>query len=276
MTLARPVLRYHGGKFRLAPWVRQFFPPHQIYVEPFGGAGSVLLTKERSYAEVFNDLDSEVVNFFRVLRDPATRSQLCEACELTPYAREEFEAAFEPSADPVESARRLAVRAGMGFGSAGATKTTTGFRIDSSRKHLTAYHDWDRYPAAVAAVADRLKGVLIENRPAIEVMLQHDTPQTLHYVDPPYLHSTRVRASTKVLRYYKHEMTEWQHIDLLAALRNLQGYVVLSGYYSSLYAESLTDWTTHKTSARKSAHRGTAISTEIIWLNPRCATELHR
>jgi DNA adenine methylase len=275
-ALKRPVLRYHGGKFRLAAWIRSFFPPHTIYVEPFGGAGSVLLTKPRAYAEVFNDMDGDVVNFFKVLRDPASRSALCEACELTPYAREEFEAAFLPTDEPIERARHLAIRAAMGFGSAGATKETTGFRIDSSRKHLTAYHDWDRYPAAVAAVGDRLKGVLIECRPAIEVMLQHDGPDTLHYVDPPYLHSTRVRASTKVLRYYKHEMTDWQHEDLITALRNLQGFVVLSGYHSELYAKRLADWSEQSTRARKSSFRGTGISTEVAWLNPRCLLTLEK
>lgn len=274
--LKRPVLRYHGGKFRLAAWIRSFFPPHTVYVEPFGGAGSVLLTKARAYAEVFNDLDGDVVNFFKVLRDPASRSALCEACDLTPYAREEFEAAFIQIAEPIERARRLAIRAAMGFGSAGATKETTGFRIDSNRKYQTAFVDWDRYPAAVAAVGDRLKGVLIECRPAIEVMLQHDGPDTLHYVDPPYLHSTRVRASTKVLRYYKHEMTNWQHEDLLTCLRNLQGYVVLSGYHSELYAKRLSDWTEKTVSARKSAFRGTGITTEVAWLNPHCVLTLEK
>jgi DNA adenine methylase len=229
-VIKRPVLRYHGGKFRLSSWIRSFFPPHQIYVEPFGGAGSVLLTKERAYAEVYNDMDGEVVNFFRVLRDPEQREQLCQICALTPFARDEFEGSYELTADPVESARRLAVRAGMGYGSSGGTKQNTGFRIDSARKWSTDFRQWERYPATIAAVGDRLLGVLIENRPAIDVMLQHDGPDTLHYVDPPYLHSTRSDAREHgAAKYYRHEMSDWQHMDLLTCLQNLEGMVVISG-----------------------------------------------
>lgn len=101
MTVTRPALRYHGGKFRLAPWLMQFFPPHGCYVEPFGGAAGVLLRKPRVYAEVYNDLDAEVVNFFRVLRDPVLRKDLIHACRLTPYARDEFDLAYEPIDDPL-------------------------------------------------------------------------------------------------------------------------------------------------------------------------------
>lgn len=100
MTIKRPVLRYHGGKFRLSGWIRSFFPPHQVYVEPFGGAGSVLLTKEPAYAEVYNDLDGDVVNFFRVLRDPIQRAALCELVALTPFSRAEFECAYAPDTGP--------------------------------------------------------------------------------------------------------------------------------------------------------------------------------
>lgn len=268
--LRSPVLRYHGGKFRLSSWIQGFFPPHHCYVESFGGAGSVLLTKDRSYAEVFNDLDGDVVNFFRVLRSPLDQAELCRLCALTPFAREEFETAFEPSQDPIERARRLAIRAGMGFGSAGGTKSTTGFRIDSKRKTSTDWHNWTCYPDTIAAVGERLLAVLIENRPAIDVMLQHDSIDTLHYVDPPYLHSTRVRASATALRYYRHEMTDWQHVDLLACLQNLRGMVVLSGYHSDLYADRLGGWVCHSTPSRISANRGGVVRTEMVWLNPSC------
>lgn len=270
--IKRPVLRYHGGKFRLAPWVRSFFPPHQIYVEPYGGAGSVLLTKEPAYAEVYNDLDGDVVNFFRVLRDPELRAKLCEICALTPFAREEFERAYEPTLDPVERARHLAIRAGMGYGSSGGTKTNTGFRIDSGRKWSTDFAQWQKYPAAIAAVGDRLSGVLIENRPATGVMMQHDGPNTLHYVDPPYLFEVRSRATETVgSRYYRHEMTDWQHMDLLACLKNLQGMVIISGFHSEMYAAELAGWSEYSINARGNARRGTKINREVIWLNPKCA-----
>jgi DNA adenine methylase len=179
MSVTRPALRYHGGKFRLAPWILQFFPPHGCYVEPFGGAAGVLLRKPRVYAEVYNDLDGEIVNFFRVLRDPTMRADLVEACRLTPYARDEFDLAYEPTDDALERARRTCVRAAMGFGSAGATKATTGFRTDTRRKYGTAQHNWADYPAALGAIGERFTGVLVENRDAIEVIQAHDSDDVL-------------------------------------------------------------------------------------------------
>lgn len=273
--IRRPVLRYHGGKFRLSGWIRSFFPPHQIYVEPFGGAASVLLTKTPAYAEIYNDLDGDVVNFFRVLRDPVLREKLCEACALTPFAREEFERSYDPTDDPVERARCLAIRCGMGYGSSGGTKANTGFRIDSGRKWSTDFAQWQRYPQSIAAVGSRLAGVLIENRPATSVMMQHDSADTLHYVDPPYLLSTRSQASTSEgSRYYRHEMTDFQHMDLLACLRNLQGMVVISGYHSEMYAEQLHGWKERSTRSRGNARRGVKINTEVLWLNPACVAKL--
>lgn len=107
MTVSRPALRYLGGKWMLAPWIIQHFPPHQIYVEPFGGAASVLLRKPRVHAEIYNDLDGDVVNLFRVLRDPQAAADLIDRIALTPYSRAEFVASYEPTAEPVEWARRL-------------------------------------------------------------------------------------------------------------------------------------------------------------------------
>src|SRR4051812_1578874 len=112
----RPVLRYHGGKWRIAPWIIEHFPPHLMYVEPFAGAASVLLRKPRVDFEVYNDLDTDVVNVFRVLRDPAAASQLAEQLSLTPWSRREFEVSYEISDDPVERARRTLIRSFMGHG----------------------------------------------------------------------------------------------------------------------------------------------------------------
>src|SRR5262245_58814798 len=107
----RPVLRYHGGKWRLAPWIIEHFPEHRIYVEPYGGGASVLLRKSRAFAEVYNDLDGDVVNVFRVLRDRASAAALIRAIELTPWARDEFRLSYRPASDPVERARRTIARA---------------------------------------------------------------------------------------------------------------------------------------------------------------------
>lgn len=273
MTITAPVIRYHGGKFRLAPWVIKHFPPHQIYIEPFGGAAGVLMLKPRSYAEVYNDLDGDIVNLFRVLQDTRTREALAELLVLTPYARDEFDLAWLHTNEPIERARRTVIRAQMGFGSAGATMGSTGFRIDCRRKYGTAQKLWTRYPVQLAAIGTRLAGVMIENRPAIDVMLANDSPQTLHYVDPPYVHSTRVKRSAKG-RAYRHEMDDDQHTELLATLNTLQGMAVLSGYPSALYSECLEGWTMNSTSARISAGRGTDTRLECLWLNPACMAAL--
>lgn len=271
--VTRPALRYHGGKFRLAPWILQFFPAHGCYVEPFGGAAGVLLRKPRVYAEVYNDLDQDIVNFFRVLRDPLQRADLIEACRLTPYAREEFNMAYEPTDDPLERARRTCVRAAMGFGSAGATKSSTGFRTDTRRKYGTAQHNWSAYPEALPAIGERFAGVLIENRPAIEVMQSHDGPDTLHFVDPPYVHETR---SMRNRGGYRHELDDAGHLQLLETLRGLDGMVVLCGYGTDLYDRELSGWERHSTEARISGGRGTSLRTEVVWLNPACSQALSK
>jgi DNA adenine methylase len=273
MIVTKPAIRYHGAKFRLAPWIIKHFPPHYCYVEPFGGAAGVLLQKPRSYAEVYNDLDGNIVNFFRVLRDPEQRAALLEQLVLTPYARDEFDLAWEPTDDPIERARRLCVRAQMGFASSGATKGTTGFRIDTKRAYSTAQDLWAEYPDQLTAVGVRLSGVLIENKPALEVMTNHDAANTLHFVDPPYVLSTRTLDSDG-RGYYRHEMTDEDHTELLKFLKNLRGMVIITGYDSQLYNDMLSGWRVERTSSRISARRGTALRTEHLWMNHACAEAL--
>ncbi|ERV79259.1 hypothetical protein Q058_02232 [Pseudomonas aeruginosa BL04] len=164
MPPQRPILRYHGGKWLLAPWIIQHLAPHHTYIEPFGGAASVLLRKARSYAEVYNDLDGDVVNLFRVARDRG--EELRQALALTPLAREEFEASYAETTDPLERARRMVVRSFQGFGSAAANGERTGFRSTSARIGTTPALDWLNYPDALAAITERLQGVVIENRDA--------------------------------------------------------------------------------------------------------------
>lgn len=260
----RPIMRYHGGKWRMAPWIISHFPSHRVYVEPFGGAASVLIRKPRSEGEVYNDLDDNIVNVMRVIRNAGLCTQLAEALALTPYSRSEFEAAKEHSADPVEQARRTLVRAEMGFGSAGATKGTTGFRLDTKRNYGTAMDVWARIPDSLVGFAQRLAGVLIENRDAMLVLSDHDTPDTLFYVDPPYVLDTRKMGSA----CYRHEMNDTEHASLLDALLDLDGMVVLSGYAHDLYDDLLRGWQRVETSARIAAQSGTGSRTEVLWLSP--------
>ena len=262
-----PLIRYHGGKFRLAHWVIAQMPNHVCYTEAFGGAAGVLLQKPRAYAEVYNDLDGEIVNLFKVLRDPEQRDQLIEQLVLTPYSREEFENAWSVATTEVEQARRTIIRAQMGFGSAGATKGITGFRIDTKRQYGTAQSLWADYPEHLGFIGQRLSGVLIENRPAIQVIKDHDAPTTLHYVDPPYVHDTRY-SGAKTGRIYRHEMNDKDHLDLLSNLLELEGMVMLSGYPSELYDDVLKDWKRVDTKARISSGRGTDTRIECLWINP--------
>lgn len=267
-----PVLRYHGGKFRLSKWLYGFFPAHEIYVEPFGGAASVLLRKPRSHGEVYNDLDQDIFNLFQVLRDEKGAARLRELCELTPYSRDEFQLAYLHTDDPIERARRTIVRSAMGFGSGAATGHKTGFRCEARRQHGTTAAVWAKYPAVLSWVCQRLRGVNIENRPADRCITSHDTATTLFYVDPPYLIDTRVIGGSG--KVYRHELTHQQHVELLQQLLGVQGMVALSGYASELYSDMLVGWQCETKQARISAGAGTALKTECLWLNPACQLAL--
>lgn len=267
----RPLIRYHGGKWRLAPWIVAHLPPHHTYVEPFGGGGSVLLRRERTYAEVYNDLDGDVVNLFRMARDRG--AELRRAIELTPFSRDEFELSYEPSDDPLEKARRMVVRAFQGFGSASACGERSGFRATSSRSGTTPAADWLNYPEALAAITTRLQGVVIENRDARLVMAAHDRLNTLHYVDPPYVHSTRslkVRHNDK-RKSYKYELSDEDHRELAGFLRGLRGMVIVSGYPCPLYDDLFGDW--HRVE-RAAFADGARPRVEALWLNPHALAAL--
>ena len=254
----RPVLRWHGGKWLLAPWIISHMPSHRVYVEPFGGAASVLMRKGRSYAEIYNDLDDEVVNLFRVLRsDDAPR--LIEYLELTPFASVEFFGAYESADCPIERARRTVVRSFLGFGSNGVHRAT-GFRSNSNRSGTTPARDWVNYPDSLRLVVERLRGVVILNRDAREVMAAHDCDDALHYVDPPYRFDTRADAGAD----YAHEMTHDDHADLLAFLQTLSGRVMLSGYPHPAYDDALDGWTRIEKAALAD---GARKRVEVLWCN---------
>lgn len=281
-TVERPLLRYHGGKWLLAPWILSHFPDHRIYVEPFGGAASVLLQKRRSYAEVYNDLDDEIVNLFRIVRERG--KELIHALTYTPFSRKEFELSYQPTEDDFERARRTVIRSFMGFGSSAATTTkwgasskgfrskgnfsgeygkpTTGFRSNSNRSGTTPAHDWKNYPDALKGIIERLRGVVIENRDAKKVMAQHDTKNTLHYVDPPYVLSTRYNGEKT--KCYNFEMKDDQHVELCEFLKQLNGTVILSGYDNELYNDLLKGWIKHH---RKAYADGAKERKEVLWIN---------
>lgn len=268
--ITRPILRYHGGKFRLAPWIIERFPPHRVYVEPFGGAASVLLRKPRSFAEIYNDRWGVVVNVFRVARDPFQAEQLERALRLTPFARDEFEENWpDESADPIERARRAILRSFAGFGSASTNGNyATGFRANSNRSNTTPAHDWVNYPGHIKAFTDRLAGVVIENRPAAQIIQTHDGLDTLHYIDPPYPHETRNMRRGNAA--YEVEMTTEDHEQLAAVLQSCAGMVVLSTYPSELYERLYAGWSREEVAALADGARD---RTEVLYLNPACVAQ---
>jgi DNA adenine methylase len=268
---SRPALRYYGGKWKLAPWVISKFPKHRTYVEPFGGAASVLLRKPPSRVEVYNDLSDEVVNLFRVLRDKDQAKELRRLLDLTPWSRSEWLAAYELSDSPIEQARRTIVLGAQSHNASKAlSRKTNGWRSSSTGDHKMP-QDFKNYTEALQTVTLRMKDVLIENRDAKKVMAQHDSFETLHYVDPPYIGSTRSDSRNT----YQHELqTDEDHKALSDFLHKLKGYVILSGYKCDNYRKWYTDrgWLpTGKEAVTGAAKKGHSKKTEVVWLNPRAA-----
>lgn len=274
----RPALRYHGGKWKIAPWVIEHFPAHDCYVEPYGGAASVLLRKEPSHIEVYNDLFGEVVHFFRVLRERP--DELVRAIELTPFSREEFEDAQavehspvgpdctgHPAPDAVERARRLYVRCWQGRGRAGF-KDAGGWRFMRRKsRSQTPVDDWSNI-GHLWEVAARFKQVHIEHDDALRVIERYDTPETLFYLDPPYVQSGRCKRWAS--EGYWYEMEDEKHEEMAHLVKELQGYVVLSGYPSALYDRVFEDWTVEQKGAIVDGGRaGGRAVTECLWMCPR-------
>ena len=271
--VTRAVCRYHGGKWKLADWVISHFPRHRFYVEPFGGGGSILMKKPRSKCELYNDLDGEVVNYFKVLRSPELAAKLEAILRLTPFAREEYKEAYGAydGDDPVEKARRFFIRLAMGWGTK-MQSSTRAFRTRRGLDESTPAADFVNYPKHIKSFTDRLRGVVIENRSALDIIKLHDEPDVLFYCDPPYLKHLRANNGYGT---YAHDMSDEDHIDLAEILYNVRGFVVISGYPSELYERLYTSqgW------VRKVRSHRTELaykSTECLWLSPRTAAALWR
>lgn len=259
-------MRYHGGKWVLAPWIINHFPPHKTYTEAFGGAASVLLRKPRCFAEIYNDLDEEVVNVFRVLRDPQQANHLYKLLALTPYSRTEFDQSFIASSDPVEQARRTLFRAAAGHSGRGATGGSTGFRVYSRQsRNTTPADDWRTIHTHIESFVERLRGVCIENRPAIDIIQRHDSKETLHYVDPPYVSITRDSGND-----YRYEMTDDDHFQLAKIIKGCEGFVIVSGYRCNLYDDLFSGWVRIE---RPSFAEGAHKRIECLWLNPQASEQ---
>jgi DNA adenine methylase len=224
-----PALRYFGGKWRLAKWIISHFPSHVTYVEPFGGAASVLLLKSPAWISVYNDKSSLLVNFFRMLRERP--DDLIKAISLTPYSRSEYKLSQELSEDPLENARRFYIWCWQGFGRGGA-KESGGWRFEKSHSRgQTTIDDW-LHEHDLYLVAGLFRAVQIEHDDAFRVIPRYDTPETLFFIDPPYVHDSRGKRWG--MSAYLHEMSDDEHTRLADILHHVQGKVLLSGYACEL------------------------------------------
>lgn len=254
----RTLLRYPGSKQQIAPWIISQMPKHHSYLEPYAGGIAVLLNKEPSRIETINDLDHDVVNLFRVIREK--REELIEQIVYTPYARQEYNDAFPDNSDEltdVERAKNFLVRSGMGHGFRLCEKC--GWKKDVyAREAAYAVRYWNDLPEVVTCVAHRLKMVQIENKPAVELIKAFNHDNVLIYADPPYVLSTRSR------KQYRHEMSDQDHVELLETLLLHTGPVMLSGYDNDIYNEYLQGWRKANTPARA---ENSLPRTEVLWMN---------
>lgn len=252
---------YFGGKQYLTDRMLGIMPPHDVYVEVCGGSGAFLFAKPSAPLEVYNDVDTGLVNFFRVLRDEKRSKRLRELLTITPYSREEWaecKSTWTYASDEVEMARRWYVALVMSFSKTPSSqgwsfcKQPGGHAVSKFRGLV------DALPDAVA----RFRMVQVEHMPAVECIARYDAKNVLFYVDPPYLPETRKAHG------YRHEMTPDDHAALLQLLRGVSGMVILSGYRSPLYDEMLTDWArTDVETVNWSSNRKREARTECIWRN---------
>lgn len=250
----KQIIKYPGAKSRLAGWICSYIPKHDVYLEPFAGSLAVLFNKPRCHIETVNDLHGEVVNFFKVLRD--TPEELKWLIEQTPYSRQEYDLSYQESDNEIERARRFCVRCWMGFGCANLYHN--GFKSGQQTRSPNPAKAWAELPQTVQQASERLKGVQIENLPALELIKRYDTSDVFIYADPPYLLGTRKQY------LYKHEMSDEEHEALLLVLLKHQGKVMISGYDNVLYNHYLKGW---RKVSRDTLAEGGVKRTEVLWMN---------
>jgi len=262
-------IAWYGGKAYYAEWLIERFPEHRVYVEPFGGAANVLLRKPQSEVEVYNDVDDRVVNLFRVVRDPEQFERLRMLLDLTPYARGEFADLVELPAtdDPVEKARRFFAICRQARGGIGMSKLTKNAWATSKRTRRQMAEPVSKYLSAIDGlddVAERLRTVMIESRPALDIIHQYDGEDSFFYLDPPYLPETRHGGKAAT---YAHEMSVDDHVSLLDALLEIKGKAMLSGYGAQLYDAKLRAWRREELKTKAHMSNSGEERIEVIWFN---------
>jgi DNA adenine methylase len=257
---------WYGGKFSHLDWLLPLLPTCEHYCEPFGGSGAILLNRPPAPIETYNDLDGEVCNFFRILRDQKER--LVEVIGLTPFSREEFSEAcvIDTTLDSLERARRFYVRARQvrtGLAQTASIGRWANCKLTSRAGMSGVVSRWLGAVDALPDIADRLLRVQIENRPALEIIRLYDSPQTLFYCDPPYLHETRGDSKA-----YGYEMTDEAHCQLAKVLNEIEGMAAVSNYDCEFMEELYPAAKWQKiVGEERTNHATKGKRTEVLWIN---------
>ena len=266
----KPPLPYLGGKYYLAKKIIAYFPPHEFYVEPFGGGANVLLAKKPSKFEIYNDINDYVTNFFRVLQK--NYDEFMKIVQWIPYSESEYHRWHSKiqSNDRLEAAIGVFVVANMGFGGYRSEKKKQGFGHGACITFRRHTGKWFNKVDALHQIRDRFKHVLIHNREYSYILDFYDKPNTLFYIDPPYLMETRTGGDR-----YKYELSREQHIDLVNKLLNIKGKAILSGYKNDIYAElEKNDWQRVDfnmmlcSKNAKNYNRQREYRVDCIWISP--------
>lgn len=259
--MAEPVLRWPGAKWRLANWIVSMLPSHDVYCEPFFGSGAVFFNKQPSGTETINDIDSNIVNLFKVIRDSA--DELARLIEMTPYSRDELITCEDISGNEIERARRFLVRVWQSYG--GKTYCNTSWAHDRTNTVFRPRY-WCKLPERLRDIVERVKMAQIENMNALDLIEMYNRQNTLLYVDPPYLKSTRTQM------HYKYEFADIeQHKALLQLCKKHKGTVIISSYDNDLYNDELGNW--EKRSMRVATNNGGSAE-EVVYLSPSITSQV--
>ena len=261
----KAIFRYPGSKWSTAEWIIQHFPEgyeKMVYLEPFAGSGAVFFNKKPGAVETINDIDSNIVNLFRVLREDP--EGLKRVLALTPYSREEYDLSFEACDDPLEKARRYMVRTTQAIGAKMHNNEKCGWRNHKQMKIGGTACKWAGITDTIDEAARRLRGdtthlVQIEHMDAFRLIERYNNSDVLMYLDPPYVRSTRKSGAL-----YSHEMTDGEQRQLLDLISCSKAKIVISGYESELYNNALAEWRKDFTLSQTTS---AAMAKETIWMN---------
>lgn len=251
------VLRYPGSKWRIADQIVSNIPEHKCYLEPYFGSGAVLFNKPISPVETINDLDDDVVNLFQCIQEHSF--ELSSKLAATPYSREIYESQYYAEVtDSIRKAYSFLVKCWQGYGYKN-TGAKNGWKRDlTGREKAYALSNWYHLPGWIEDVAERLRYVQIEKKPALDLIKEFDSPDSFYYLDPPYLLSSRSSSQ------YQHEMSDEDHIQLLETIVHCSAKIMISGYESNLYNEYLHSWDSLKIPNQTVSGK---VREEIVWMN---------